>query len=56
MEKLSLNYHLRLQVMCDCDMATEYLPVMHGMAEAESKDPEEDAIKYLALALMFTIT
>ncbi|MBW2506984.1 MAG: hypothetical protein JRD19_07965 [Deltaproteobacteria bacterium] len=56
MEKLSLNYHLRLQEMCDCYMETDYLPVMQGMAGAESKDPEEDAIKYLALAIMFAIT
>ena len=56
MEKLSLNYHLRLQEMCDCYMETDYLPVMQDMAGAESKDPEEDAIKYLALAIMFAIT
>ncbi len=56
MEKLSLNYHLKLQEMCDCYMETDFLPVMQGMAGAESKDPEEDAIKYLALAIMFAIT
>ncbi len=56
MEKLSLNYHLKLQEMCDCYMETDYLPVMQGMTGAESKDLEEDAIKYLALAIMFAIT
>jgi len=56
MEKLSLNYHLKLQEMCDCYMETDYLPVMQGMPGSESKDLEEDAIKYLALAIMFAIT
>jgi len=56
MEKLSLNYHLKLQEMCDCYMETDYLPVMQGMAGLESKDLEEDAIKYLGLAIMFAIT
>ena len=56
MEKLSLNYHLKLQEMCDCYMETDFLPVMEKMAGAASKDIEEDAIKYLALAIMFAIT
>ena len=56
MEKLSLNYHLKLQEICDCYMETDFLPVMQGMAGGESKDMEEDAIKYLALAIMFAIT
>jgi len=56
MEKLTLNYHLKLQEMCDCYMETDFLAAMQGMAGAESKDPEEDGIKYLALAIMFAIT
>jgi hypothetical protein len=56
MEKIVLNYHLKLQEMCDCYMETDFLSVMQGMAGADSKDVEEDAIKYLALAIMCAIT
>ena len=37
-------------------METDFLAALQGMAGAESKDVEEDAIKYLALALMYAIT
>jgi len=56
MEKMTLNYHLKLQEMCDCYMETDFLAKMQAMAGADSKDVEEDAIKYLALAIMFAIT
>ena len=56
MEKIRLNYHLKLQEMCDCYMETDFLAALQGMAGADSKDVEEDAIKYLALALMYAIT
>jgi hypothetical protein len=56
MEKIRLNYHLKLQEMCDCYMETDFHAAMQGMAGADSKDPEEDAIKYLALAIMYAIT
>ena len=56
MEKIALNYHLKLQEMCDCYLETDFLSAMQGMAGADSKDVEEDAIKYLALAIMFAIT
>ncbi len=56
MEKMTLNYQLKLQEMCDCYMETDFLPEMQAMAGAESKDVEEDAIKYLALAIMHTIS
>ena len=56
MEKIQLNYHLKLQEMCDCYMETDFLANMQGMAGAESKDIEEDAVKYLALAILYAIT
>ena len=56
MEKLSLNYHLKLQEMCDCYMETDFSNAIQSMAGVESKDPEEDGIKYLALAIMSAIT
>jgi hypothetical protein len=56
MEKITLNYHLKLQEMCDCYMETDFLSAMQGMSGKESKDLEEDGIKYLALAIMYAIT
>lgn len=56
MEKLSMNYHLKLQEMCDCYMETDFLSSMRDMAGGGTEDLEEDAIKYLALAIMFAIT
>jgi hypothetical protein len=56
MEKITLNYHLKLQEMCDCYMETDFLAAMEGMAGTDSTDVEEDAIKYLALAIMLAIT
>jgi hypothetical protein len=56
MEKIQLNYHLKLQEMCDCYMETDYLVKMQGMVGAESQDIEEDAVKYLALVILYAIT
>jgi hypothetical protein len=56
MEKITISYHLKLQEMCDCYMETDFLGAMQGMAGTASKDVEEDAIKYLALAIMYAIT
>jgi hypothetical protein len=56
MEKLTINYHLKLQEMCDCYMETDYLAAMQGMVGAETKDVDEDAVKYLALAMLYAIT
>jgi hypothetical protein len=56
MEKITVNNHLKLQEMCDCYMETDFLSAMQEMTGADSKDVEEDAIKYLALAIMFAIT
>ena len=56
MEQIRLNYQLKLQEMCDCYMETDFLTAMQGMAGAESKDVEEDGIKYLALAIMYAVT
>ena len=57
MEKLSLNYHLKLQEMCDCYLETDFVPEMQHMAtNPPSDDLDEDAIKYLALAIMHAIS
>ena len=56
MEKLSHNLHARLQEMCDCYLETDFKSELAGMAGAQSTDLEEDAIKYLSLAIMYAIT
>ena len=57
MEKFSLNHHLKLQEMCDCYLETDFVPEMQHMAtNPPSDDLDEDAIKYLALAIMHAIT
>ena len=56
MEKITLSYHLKLQEMCDCYLETDFWGAMKGMGGIETKDSEEDAIKYLALAIMYGIT
>lgn len=56
MEKIRLNYHLKLQEMCDCYMETDFLSALQSMSGMKSSDVEEDGIKYLALAIMYAIT
>ena len=57
MEKFSLNHHLKLQEMCDCYLETDFVPEMQHMAtNPPSDDLDEDAIKYLALAIMHAIS
>ncbi|MEW6521372.1 MAG: hypothetical protein AB1461_18385 [Thermodesulfobacteriota bacterium] len=50
------NYHQRLQEMCDCYLETDFLKQMKGMSGMASGEPEENAIKYLALAIMYTVS
>jgi hypothetical protein len=50
------NYHLKLQEMCDCYLETDFVKQMKGMAGAAGGDAEENAIKYLALAIMHTVS
>jgi len=56
MEKISRNYHARLQEMCDCYMETDYRKEMEVMASQSSVDMEEDALKYLALSILYATT
>lgn len=50
------NYHLKLLEMCDCYLETDFLKQMKGMSGSDAGDPEENAIKYLALAIMHTVS
>ena len=56
MEIADRNYHLKLQEMCDCYMDTDFKKQLHGTAGQNAADVEENAVKYLALALMYCIT
>ena len=56
MERISRNYHARLQEMCDCYMETDYRNEMEVMASETSADVEEDALKYLALSILYATT
>ena len=50
------SYHLKLQEMCDCYLETDFLKQLKGMCGMKSGEPEENAIKYLALAIMYTVS
>jgi hypothetical protein len=56
MEILARNLHARLQEMCDCYLETDFLAEMQRMNQAPVTDPEEDALKYLSLALMHAVS
>jgi len=50
------NLHLKLQEMCDCYLETDYLPQLERFSAKPGPDPDDEAMRYLALALMHTIT
>jgi hypothetical protein len=56
MEKLNRNLHLKLQEMCECYMNTDYLPELDKTATTGRDDLEENSIKYLALAILESLT
>lgn len=50
------GYHLKLIEMCDCYLETDYAARIEEMAAAPGDDLDEDAMKYLALAILYTVT
>jgi hypothetical protein len=54
--EITRNEHKKLQEMCDCFLESDYLFEMDMMSRMAVTDPEEDARKYLSLALMHTIS
>ncbi|MEJ2032030.1 MAG: hypothetical protein P8Y63_03100 [Deltaproteobacteria bacterium] len=54
--EITRNEHKKLQEMCDCFLETDYLAEMERMSRNPIADPEEDARKYLSLAIMHTIS
>ncbi len=56
MEIVERNYHLKLQEMCDCYLETDFVKQMKGMAGSAAGELEENSVKYLSLAIMYTVT
>jgi len=50
------NLHLKLMEMCDCYLGTDYASTIQKVADARSADIQEDALRYLSLALLFALT
>lgn len=50
------NLHLKLMEMCDCYLGTDYAATIQQVADAPSADTQEDALRYLALAILLTLT
>lgn len=50
------NYHLRLIEMCECHLETDYASGLQKLADSPGQESEEDALKYLALALLYALT
>ncbi len=50
------NYHLRLIEMCECHLETDYASALQKLADSSGQESEEDALKYLALALLYAVT
>lgn len=56
MEIAERNFHLKLQEMCDCYLETDFQKQMRAMVDSKTGEAEENAVKYLSLAIMFAVT
>lgn len=56
MEHLSHNYHMKLQEMCDCYLDTDFLAELKREVPIKSDTLEEEAMRYFALLIMYTLT
>ncbi len=56
MEQLSHNVHMKLQEMCDCYLDTDFLSEMEREIPVQSDTLEEEAMRYFALLIMYTLT
>lgn len=56
MEISDPGYHLKLIEMCDCYLETDFPNQIQKMVATPSDDLEEDAMKYLALAILYAVT
>jgi len=56
MQLKDANPQQKLQEMCDCYMETDFAAQLAAMSKIRSVDLQEDAVKYLALAIMYGVT
>ena len=56
MEQLSRNFHAKLQEMCDCYMDSDFQAELTRPVPVQSVSLEEDAIRYFALLILYTLT
>jgi hypothetical protein len=56
METAERNYHLKLQEMCDCYLETDFQKQLQAMVNSAEGDLEENGVKYLSLAIMYSLT
>lgn len=56
MELKDPSLHLKLIEMCDCYLETDYQSALLRAASAHSTELQEDALTYLAVAILATIT
>jgi hypothetical protein len=56
MQLKDANPQQKLQEMCDCYMETDFAAQLTAMTKAPSADLQEDAVKYLALVIMYGVT
>lgn len=50
------NFHQKLIEMCDCYLDTDFSAQLREAAGATGQDPEAEALKYLALALLHALS
>jgi len=50
------NLHQKLLEMCDCYLDTDFARQMKAMTGSRSANLQEDAVKYLSLAIMYGVT
>ena len=56
MEKISHNFHMKLQEMCDCYMDTDFLAEINRPVNVQRATLEVEAIRYFALLILYTLT
>lgn len=50
------NLHLKLIEMCDCYLETDFKGQIQRLATSPGDDVDEESVKYLALAIMYSLT
>lgn len=56
MEQLSRNFHSKLQEMCDCYLDSDFLAELARPIDVTSVSMEDEALRYFALLILYTLT